>query len=343
MSLLGALAASGCQQPPAATPSAAWRNAAVSLEGDGQIVIVDPSAGTVLTRISVGKRPRGIRTSPDGRRLYVALSGSPISPPGVDPSTLPPADRAADGIGVIDLEKRTLLQTLESGQDPETFDLSPDGRMLYVSNEETAEMTALELASGKVAGVVPVGEEPEGVAVRPDGKVVYVTCEATNEVVAIDTASLRVIARMSTGARPRSIVFTPDGARAYVSAEVGQTVAVLDAQRHVMIEEIPVAAQAGSPPPLPMGLALDPERRRLFVSNGRGQSVAVLDLAGNSHLSTIAGVGARPWGIAISADRRRLFTANGPSGDMSIIDAIAGHVIRRVPVGSRPWGVVVVP
>ena len=35
--------------------------------------------------------------------LYVALSGSPIAPPGVDEDTLPPADKTADGIGVATL------------------------------------------------------------------------------------------------------------------------------------------------------------------------------------------------------------------------------------------------
>ena len=337
------LATSSCSQPATDAPSTDRRHVAVSLEGDGQVAIVDPSGGTVVARIAVGKRPRGVRTSPDGRHLYVALSGSPVSPPGTDPSTLPPADRSADGIGVIDLDKRTLLQTLDSGQDPETFDLSPDGQMLYVSNEETAEMTALDLTTGGVKGVVAVGEEPEGVAVRPDGKVVYVTCEGTNEVVAVDTASLRVVARVAMGARPRDIAFTPDGTRAYVTAEVGQTVAVVDAQQHTLVDEIAVTAPAGSPPPLPMGLALDMARNRLFVSTGRGQTVGVLDLASGSQVGTITSVGARPWGIALSADGRQLFTANGPSGDMSIIDAVAGQVVRRVPVGSRPWGVALVP
>ena len=58
----------------------------------------DPEAGTVVERIAVGKRPRGIRLSRDGKQLLVALSGSPIAGPGVDESKLPPPDRAADGV-----------------------------------------------------------------------------------------------------------------------------------------------------------------------------------------------------------------------------------------------------
>src|SRR5690606_7159914 len=197
--LLAAACTSGPAERPASTEG--WTHVAASLETEGQVAIIDPAAGTIVARIDVGKRPRGMRASPDGTRLYVALSGSPITPPGVDPSTLPPPDRSADGIGVIDLESRTLVRTLPSGQDPEAFDISPDGRTLYISNEETAEMTALDLETGEFKGVVKVGEEPEGVGVRPDGEVVYVTCEETNEVVAVDTRSLEVIARMPTGGR----------------------------------------------------------------------------------------------------------------------------------------------
>src|SRR5438552_15193776 len=107
----------------------------VSNEDGGDVAVVDAATETVVTTIPVGKRPRGLKLSPDGKRLYVALSGSPRGGPGVDESKLPPADRSADGIGVVDLAKGKLLRTLKSGQDPESFDLSADGARLYVSNE----------------------------------------------------------------------------------------------------------------------------------------------------------------------------------------------------------------
>ena len=47
-------------------------------------------------------------------------------------------------MGVVDLASRKLVRVLQTGQDPESFDLSPDGKTLYVSNEETAEMTVLD-------------------------------------------------------------------------------------------------------------------------------------------------------------------------------------------------------
>lgn len=314
----------------------------VSNEDGGDVAVIDPEAGRVLQRIPVGKRPRGLRLSHNGRLLYVALSGSPKAGPGVDESKLPPADRAADGVGVVDLAAGRLVRTYASGQDPESFDLSPDGKTLYVSNEETAEVTVLDLASGAVRARVPVGEEPEGVTVRPDGRFVYVTCEGENEVVAIDTGTLKVAARMATGPRPRSITFTRDGSTAFVTAENGASVAVLDARRHRPAGEIRIESKAGKPlPPRPMGSVLSPDGRFVYVSNGRGESVAVIDAAARRVLRLIEGVGARPWGIGTSPDGRAIYTANGPSGDVSIVDVATGAVVRRVPAGDAPWAIAV--
>src|SRR6478752_366220 len=57
----------------------------VSNERGGDVSIIDAASRKVIATIPVGKRPRGIHASPDGRTLYVALSGSPITgPPALD-------------------------------------------------------------------------------------------------------------------------------------------------------------------------------------------------------------------------------------------------------------------
>src|SRR5687768_7752841 len=68
---------------PAPAPPAAGR-LFVTNETSGDITVIDVAAAKTIATIPVGKRPRGIRLSPDGTTLYVALSGSPIAPPGVD-------------------------------------------------------------------------------------------------------------------------------------------------------------------------------------------------------------------------------------------------------------------
>jgi len=314
----------------------------VSAEESGEIIVVDLDRAEVVARVPVGKRPRGIKLSRDGKLLYVALSGSPRAAPGVDESKLPPPDRAADGVGVVDLAARKLLRTYASGPDPESFDLSRDGKTLYVSNEDAGMASALDLASGKVTGKVAVGGEPEGVTLRPDGKTIYVTSEQENQIVAVDPKRLAVVAKIPTGPRPRAIVFSRDGKTGFVTCENGSAVTVFDAVKNTPAGTIKIEAVAKTAlGPRPMGAALSPDGKQLFVSNGRGESVAVIDVAHRKVARLIDGVGARPWGIAVSPDGKQIYTANGPSNDISVVDAATGKIEKRIKVGGLPWGVVV--
>ena len=340
--MLGAALGVVVMAGPARAQKSGGERLYVSAEDGGEVVVVDPVSATVVARIAVGKRPRGVKLSADGRLLYVALSGSPKAGPGVDESKLPPADRAADGIGVVDLATSSLLRVYPSGQDPEAFDVSRDGKLLFISNEETAEMSVLDLASGQVVRRVPVGREPEGVTVRPDGKVVYVTSEEESLVVAVDAAAWVPLARIPVGPRPRSLVVTPDGKTAFVPNEMQPTVTVVDLVRNRSLGSIAVVPVAKTVlGPRPMGAVLSRDARTLYVSTGRGESVAIIDVATRRQRRILDGVGARPWGIALGANGRFLYTANGPSNDVSIIDTSTGKIEKRIQIGGTPWGLAV--
>jgi YVTN family beta-propeller protein len=336
--------ASGCSRGEKAAEHKAGSAPVIyaSDERGGDIAVIDPASGQLVATIPVGKRPRGVKLSRDGKLLYVALSGSPQAGPGVDESKLPPGDRSADGVGVVDLAARKLLRILPSGQDPESFDLSPDGKILYVSNEETAEMTALDLDTGVIRGKVGVGKEPEGVTVRPDGKAVYVTSEQDAEVTAVDTATLAVVGQMHTGRRPRSIVFAKDGVTAFVTNELEGTVTVLDTVAQKPIADIKTFLN--SPllsGPRPMGEVLSADGKLLYVSTGRGGSVAIIDVATRKQVRSIDGVGDRPWGIGLSPDGTHVYTANGTSHDLSVTSLETGNVEKRVHVDGSLWGLAV--
>jgi YVTN family beta-propeller protein len=310
----------------------------VSNEIAGTVSVIDIGTRAVVHTIPVGKRPRGIRVSPDGRTVYVALSGSPIGGPNVDESTLPPADRKLDGIGVIDAATGRLVKMLPSGSDPEQFAISKDGTRLFIANEDAGLTSVLEVATGTILAQIKVGGEPEGVDLSPDGRVVYVTSEYDNAVYAIDTNRLTLVREVPVGPRPRSTGFLPDGSLAYVSAENGPLVSVLDARTHAVLASIPF-----SPDTLkPMGVVVTPDGTRVLVTTGRGGTLHAIEVATNRITGSVA-VGERPWGVEVSADGKWAFTANGPSNDVAIVDLATMTVAAKVPVGERPWGLAIVP
>jgi YVTN family beta-propeller protein len=308
----------------------------VTNEKSGNLTVIDLATLTPVATIPLGKRPRGIAASPDGSRLYVALSGSPAAGPGVDESKLPPPDRSADGIGVVDLDQGKLVTVIRSGTDPEQLTVSPDGTRVFVANEDAAQLTVLDVASGAMAASYKVGAEPEGVTVQPGTNRVWVTSEDAGAVYVIDLDAKKVVGSVPVGPRPRSIAFLPDGSRAYVPSENGGTLTEIDVKRLKPIRTIRLGEGIR-----PMGTRMSRDGRRLYVSTGRSRKVFVLDTTTDRIVSSVD-AGPRPWGIALAPDGARLFTANGPSNDVSVIDVAGGRVEKKIPAGSGPWGVAVV-
>jgi len=322
----------------------------VSNERSGDITVIDGASFQVIATIPVGKRPRGIHASPDGKAVYVALSGTPIEgPPELDANGNPvfkrdqgddddevEADKSADGIGVVDVATRKLTTKIQVGSDPEEFDISRDGTRLYVSNEDVKTASALNIATGKVEHIVALAQEPEGVAVAPDGKSLFVTCETGGDVFVVDTATFKVTGQLKVGPRPRSVAFLQGGQFAVVPSESAGNLYVIDTAQIKVVKTI--ALPKGS---RPMRVRVAPDGRRIYASTGRGGTVAVIDAASFELLENIA-VGKRPWGIALSPDGKYLFSANGPSNDVSVVDLATNKEIARVKAGDSPWGVATV-
>src|SRR6202163_2758740 len=185
------------------TPARSSYRVYVSNEGSGDLTVIDPVKMEALSTVPLGQRARGVHATAYGKLIYVALSGSPFAPPGVDESTLPPPDKSADGIGVFDIAQGKMLRKVPGGSDPEQFAVSKDGKLLYVSNEDAAGLSFVDPANGQVLKTLPTGREPEGVTLSPDGKLIFVTSEDEGTVAVVDLTSQSVVKKIKVGRRPR--------------------------------------------------------------------------------------------------------------------------------------------
>jgi YVTN family beta-propeller protein len=324
----------------------------VSNEHAGTITVINGADFKVTDTIVAGKRPRGIHASPDGKTVYVALSGTPIEPPPKldangnpifvkghddDDDAEAKSDKAADGMGIVDAVQKKFLRKIPVGSDPEQFAVSKDGTRLYISNEDVGAATVLETATGKNLTFIPVTREPEGAGVRPDGKVFYITCETGGDVFAIDAETFKVIGHIVVHPRPRSIAFLPDGSRAFVPSESVGELNVIDSVNQTLLKVITLPKGSR-----PQCVLVSPDGKKVYASTGRGGTVVVVDANTYEVLNTIK-VGTRPWGITFSPDGKYLFAANGPSDDVSVVDLATEKEITRIKSPGSPWGVVAVP
>jgi YVTN family beta-propeller protein len=332
---------------PATLEAATTFHVYVTNEKSGDVTVIDGGSLQVAATIPVGKRPRGIHVSPDGKLVYIALSGTPIEgPPQIDAHGNPifdkkkdddneNADKSADGIGVLEVGAQKLKTKLNAGSDPEEFALSKDGRHIYISNEDTKTASVINIGSGKREHIIPVGQEPEGVTTTPDGKQFYVTCEAGGDIYVVDTDSYSAITHFKVNGRPRSVEFLSAGGIGFIPSESAGELNVIDSVNAKVLKTITLTAGSR-----PMRVKLSPDEKRLYVSNGRAGTVSVFDSHSYELLDTIK-VGARPWGIGISPDGKFLFAANGPSNDVSVVDLKTNKEVSRIKAGSSPWGIAI--
>src|SRR3954467_6939535 len=100
----------------------------VSNERSSTIVVLNGS-DQVVSSFKTCARPRGMRFTPDHKQLIVGCGGD-------------------DTIALYDVATQRLVKRFRDIADPETFDLHPNGRDLYISNEDDSEATAIDLPTG---------------------------------------------------------------------------------------------------------------------------------------------------------------------------------------------------
>jgi YVTN family beta-propeller protein len=312
----------------------------VSNEDGHSVTVIDAAQSAVIGTISVGKRPRGMKLSSDGTRLFVALSGLPKCPPHVPDEECAKLERdlKADGVAVVDTASSKVLRVIKAGSDPEQFAISPDGKRLFVANEDAATLSVIDIDRGAAIATISVGREPEGVGITPDGKWVLVTNESDSSVSMLEASTLKLTRSVRVGQRPRDVAFTPDSQIAYVSGEFDASLYRIRVPQGEPVERVLQLRKEARP----MAVLLDVDRNRLYLSTGRGGTVAAIDAKTMKLVAEIK-VGTRPWGIALSHDGRWLYSANGPSNDVSVVDTTTMQAVRRIPAGLSPWGVVVGP
>lgn len=172
--------------------------------------------------------PTGLAISPDGRRLYVALSKrNKIA--FVDPATLQTTEAVAVGAAPYHLKLSSdgarLYIACRGGTLPE----GEAGATAPTAGTRIAVSAATDAAAGGTVAVldvrtrqvrqVPVGRQPSGMALSPDGRHLYVACSDSDTVVTLDTRTLRVTAAANIdppedpgfGHMPTDVAVSPDG------------------------------------------------------------------------------------------------------------------------------------
>jgi len=156
--------------------------------GKFALVVVDIESRSVLRSVALEKAPRDPEFSYDGKVLYFTLAGvnaiellDPRTdkvvaevPTGVSPHLAKLYRGAMVGAAVVqgpselqlfDPLANKMVRAIAVGREPH-WQASNDGKIVYVTNEGSNDVTAVDLGTGQTA-TIPVGTAPRKVVVQP--------------------------------------------------------------------------------------------------------------------------------------------------------------------------------
>ena len=293
----------------------------VSNENSDTVVVLDKSTKKIIKIIETGGRPRDLKFNKDYSKLYVVVSQE-------------------NHILEIDTEKLEIIDSFDTGDDPEIFDIDTKNKLIAVSNEDDNELTLIDMRTKKIIeSIKDVGVEPEGVNFNPDGSLIYVTSEGTSSVLIIDPFKKKIIKEVLVESRPRRGLFVNNGDEYWVSNELSGTVSIIDTNMQEIKKTIKFSLKGIKDQEItPVDFAYAKEKNLVFVTLGNANHVAVVDAKNYEIISYIL-VGKRVWGADLTADEKELIVTNGNSDDISVIDLDKFITTKSIPVGKTPHSV----
>ncbi len=272
-------------------------------------------------------------------------------------------------IAVFDTHARQVIRQIDltetqAGQPvtfaPHNVQVAPDGQSVWVTanrqghDSHHAEASADAAALDQVIVIDPatdtirhrIGIAPMAhlshVVVTPDGRTAFVNAQNQQRIYRIDTGSLAIQGFTGVkGQGPHGIRLSPDGSQGYVAMLEGAALGILDTQsggiRHVPLGG--AAVQAGVTPDGRTALASVYDTRRLAIVDVASQALSFAELPAAAK---------GPLQLYPTPDSRYVYLADQgfyydqPVGDTVYkIDLATRQVIKAIPVGQAPHGVVV--
>jgi YVTN family beta-propeller protein len=195
---------------PVAATSADRPVALVTAETSNEVFAVSmaPHGGHVLRRIHLAE-PLMIAAPLHGPAVVVSMTGT-----------------------VTLLAWHTLrpIKVFHSFRSPKVAAVAPDGRLAYVTDERTGDLSVIDLARRRVVGRVYVGPGAHHLGISPDGRRIWVALgETATTIVRLDASNPRrprVISRFHPRYVAHDLSFEPDGRMVWVSSASSSTVAL---------------------------------------------------------------------------------------------------------------------
>ena len=259
-----------------------------------QVEVLDVDSGSVVGNIPNTLGVHGIAIATEFGRGFVSNGQS---------ST----------VTIFDLKTLVPISNVPTGKKPDAIIYDPATKRVFAFNGGSDSATAIDAATGKIAGTVDLKGGPEFAAADGQG-FVYNNLEDESVVVKIDANKLTVEHRWPTApcASPSSMAIDRTNHRLFLGCR-SKVMAVMNADTGQLITTLPIGDHVDA-------TAFDPETKLIFNSNGEG-SVTVIHQDGADKYSAVETVKTLPRAKTMALDPKthQLFLSTAESGQFEVL------------------------
>lgn len=175
------------------TPSHLWIDSRsttvyVTMQDSDELVAIDIATQAIKWRVKTGPMPADVYGSPDGKHLFVGLTGG-------------------DSVEVFDISGREAVSVkrIKTGNGAHAFRAAGDGRHLYVSNRVANSISKIDMSTHQVVESYPVAGGPDCMDVSADGRYIYVSSRWARKLSVVDTQLKKVVRQVNVGKSPHGV------------------------------------------------------------------------------------------------------------------------------------------
>lgn len=164
----------------------------VTNEADDTVTVHSIATGKLVKTVDLkpyGKRPRGIKKSPDGKTYVATLE-------------------FANAFVVLGPDYR-VVKKVETGESPYGVSFDRSGKRLFVAAGRSQQLQAFDTATWQKIKDVPTGKRCWHFTFTPDDQQILVACGRSDEVVVIDADKLEPVKRIADKKLPWGVVTYP--------------------------------------------------------------------------------------------------------------------------------------
>jgi YVTN family beta-propeller protein len=259
-----------------------------------QVDVLDTDTYAIVGKIENTPGVHGIAIAPESGRGFISCGQSGT-------------------VKIFDLKTLKTIDDVKVGTKPDAIIYDPATARVFAFNGGSNSATAIDAATGKVAGTVDLGGGPEFAAADGNG-LVFNNLEDESLVLKIDSRKLAVLERWPTApcASPSSMAMDRKNRRVFIGCR-SKVMGVVNADSGKVITTVPIGDHVDAS-------AYDADSGLIFNSNGEGTiSIVRQESADKYSVADTVTTLPRAKTMALDQKTKRLFLSTSENGQFVVL------------------------